>query len=240
MVVPMADFLSTFIDKTTGLPKPSYDLWEQTHLTSTYTTALVYAALLAASDLAVVAEDNNNAIKWRTVANEIQIAAGKYLYNEKKKVFYRGLNVKDGKIILDDVIDNSSVFGSYIFGLFDINSTEMKNSMETIKQVFGINDGEVGLPRYENDDYRRASEGITGNKWFITSLWLAQYYIDQSDTKNAMIILDWVKDKALGTGIMAEQYDPVADKIVSPAPLTWTHSEYVSTLLDMIAKSRKL
>ena len=53
-----------------------------------------------------------------------------------------------------------------------------------------------------------------------------------------MKILDWVKDKASSTGIMAEQFDPAGNTIVSPAPLTWTHSEYVATLLDMIAKKQ--
>lgn len=236
MIMPMANFLASFIDKVTGLPKASYDLWEQTFLTSTYTTSVTYAALLAASDLATAANDDDNAVKWRLAANDIQVASHKYLYNEDKKVFYRGLNVKNNKIIIDDVVDCSCVFGPYIFGLFDSKSDEVISSVETIKQLFGINDGEISLPRYENDDYRKVSAGITGNRWFITSLWLAQYYIDQNDTTNAMQILNWVRDQALSTGVMAEQYDPVTHEIISPAPLTWSHAEYVATLLDMIAK----
>lgn len=236
MIVPMANFMTGFVDKTTGLPKASYDLWEQTFMTSTYTTSVTYAALLAASDLATAADDDDNAVKWRLAANDIQMAAHKYLYNADKKVFYRGLNVKDGEVVLDDAVDCSSVFGPYIFGLFDSKSDEVISSIETIKQLFGINDGEIGLPRYENDGYRRVNNGITGNKWFITSLWLAQYYIDQNDTVSAIRILDWVRDQSLSTGVMAEQYDPANNEIVSPAPLTWSHAEYVATLLDMIAK----
>lgn len=238
MILPMANFMTGFINKTTGLPLASYDLWEQTFITSTYTTSLVYAALLSASDLATAAEDTDNSVKWRMAANEIKVAAQKYLFNNTKKVFYRGLNVKNNKVIFDDVVDTSSVFGAYIFGLFDSKSHEILDSIETIKQLFGINDGEIGLPRYENDDYRRESHEITGNKWFITSLWLAQYYIDQNDNDKALQILDWVKDKSLSTGVMAEQYDPIKNEIVSPAPLTWSHTEYISTLLDMIAKSQ--
>ena len=236
MILPMANFLAEFVDKTTGLPKPSYDLWEQTFLTSTYTTAVTYAALLAASDLAIEANDQDNAVAWRAAANDIQEAAHKYLYNPAKKVFYRGLNIKDGKVVLDDVVDCSSVFGPYIFGLFDAKSEEVISSIETIKQLFGINDGEIGLPRYENDEYRRVTSTITGNKWFISSLWLAQYYIDQNDFDKANQILEWVKSHALSTGVMAEQYDPATNEIISPAPLTWSHAEYVATLLDMIAK----
>lgn len=236
MIVPMANFMANFVDKTTGLPRPSYDLWEQTFLTSTYTTAVTYAALLAASDLATTANDQDNAVKWRLAATDIQTAAHKHLYNENRKMFYRGLNVKDGQISKDDVIDCSSVFGTYTFGLFATNSIEITSSMDTIKQLFGINDGKLGLPRYENDGYRRVSPSITGNYWFVTSFWLAQYFIDSGDTKKALEILDWAKNHAMSTGVMSEQVDPITNEIISPAPLTWTHAEYVATLLDMIAK----
>ena len=236
MIRPMAEFMAGYTDDLTGLPKASYDLWEQTFLTSTYTTAVVYAALIAASDLATEAKDSNNAVKWRLAANDIQAAAHKHLYNDVRGVFCRGLNIRQGQIVKDNVLDCSSVFGAYIFGLFDAKSPEMKSSIETVKQTFGVNDGAIGLPRYENDDYRRVSQGITGNKWFITSFWLAQYYIDNNEQDKALQILDWAKSHALNTGVMGEQLDPVTNEIISPAPLTWTHAEYVATLLDMIAK----
>lgn len=235
MIMPMANFMTEYVDQDNGLPEPSYDLWEQTFLTSTYTTAVVYAALLAASDLAVAANDQNNAVKWRSAATDIQTAAHKHLYNADRKVFYRGINVNKRKIISDPVVDCSSIFGAYIFGLFDANSEEMLSSIATIEQLFGINDGAPGLPRYENDDYRRVSPGVTGNYWFITSFWLAQYYIDINQKDKALAILDWAKSHSLSTGVMGEQLDPVTNQIISPAPLTWTHAEYVATLLDMIA-----
>ncbi len=236
MIIPMANFMTEYVDELTGLPKPSYDLWEQTFLTSTYTTAVTYAALIAASDLATAAKDQDNAVKWRLAANDIQTAAHKHLYNDSRNVFYRGINVRDGQIVKDGIVDCSSVFGAYIFGLFDAKSPQMKASVETVEQLFGINSGAIGLPRYENDEYRRVSPGITGNLWFITSFWLAQYYIDSGKTDKALAILDWAKSHALSTGVMAEQIDPATNQIISPAPLTWTHAEYVATLLDLIAK----
>jgi GH15 family glucan-1,4-alpha-glucosidase len=152
---------------------------------------------------------------------------------------YCGLNVKGTKIAYNETVDCSSVFGAYIFGLFDVNSPEILNSVETVKQLFGVNDGALGLPRYENDYYRRVSPGITGNHWFITSFWLAQYYIDTGESEKALQILDWAKGHATNTGVMGEQLDPVTNEIVSPAPLTWTHAEYIATLLDLIAKDSK-
>lgn len=234
MVVPMADFLANYIDETTGLPKPSYDLWEQTFLISTYTTSVTYAALLAASDLASAANDPNNAVKWRSAASDIQTAAHKLLYNNNRRVFYRGVRVKDKQVIYDDVVDCSSVFGVYIFGLFAADSEEVLSSVKTVEQLFGINDGKIGLPRYENDEYRRVNSEITGNYWFIASFWLAQYYISIGDKQKALRILNWAKSHAMSSGVMGEQLNPLTDEIVSPAPLTWTHAEYVATLLDLI------
>lgn len=237
MIVPMANFMSNFINKSTGLPKPSYDLWEQTFLTSTYTTAVTFAALNSASDLATAANDPDNAVKWRIAASEIQSAAHKHLYNEKKKMFYRGLNIKGGQIIKDDVVDCSSAYGAYTFGLFSAKSIEVVSSFNTIKELFGINNGAPGLPRYENDEYRRTDDKISGNYWFITTLWLAEYYIDNNEYDKALAILDWTRSLALKTGVMAEQFNPSTNEIVAPAPLTWAHAEYITVLLNLDKKA---
>lgn len=66
MVVPMADFLADYIEPVTGLPRPSYDLWEEVFLTTSYTVSTVYGALIAASELASAAKDDDNAVKWRS------------------------------------------------------------------------------------------------------------------------------------------------------------------------------
>jgi len=238
MVVPMANFMVDFIDRTTGLPKPSYDLWEETFLTSTYSTAVVFAALNSASDLAMAANDQDSAVKWKVAAGEIQVAAHKHLYNEKRKAFYKGIIVKDGQIVRNEVIDCSSTFGAYTFGLFAKDSNEIISSIDTIEQLFGVKDGAPGLPRYENDNYRRTNSNVFGNYWYITSFWLAQYYIDTDKIDKALAILDWAKSHSLKTGVMGEQVEPISNEIVSPAPLTWTHAEYITTLLNLKNKTK--
>lgn len=237
MIKPMADFMASYIDELTGLPKPSYDLWEQVFMTTTYTVSIVHAALLVAADLASIAGDDDNAVRWKTVADDIQIAAHKHLYNDDRKAFYKGLIVKDDIIVKDATIDTSSIFSVSMFGLFAPDSDEMSSSIDTLTSLFGVNDGAIGLPRYENDDYRRAHSEVTGNIWFITSLWLAQYYLDKKQDDKAYAIIDWVQSCAMSTGVMSEQFDPVSKKIISPAPLTWAQAEYVSTLLDSITES---
>lgn len=236
MVVPMATFLASYIDPTTGLPRPSYDLWEERYLTTTYTTSVVYAALLAAADLADITEDSDNAVRWRSAADDILTAAHKHLYNAERKMFYKGVLVKHGQLEYDSTADSSSVFGAFMFGLFPVGSEELKASMTTLMEVFGLDKGAIGLPRYENDQYYRVDPNTKGNWWVICSLWLAQYHIETDQPEEVWRILDWVRDHAGTTGILPEQLSPVDESFVSVAPLTWSHAEYIATLLDTLTE----
>ena len=238
MIRPMADWMCEFVDPISGLPKPSYDLWEQTFSTSTYTTAVTYAALIAASELAVVAGEEANAVKWRTAAEDIQTAAHKHLFNKERQVFYRGINVVKGEIQYDAVLDVSSTYSAFLFGLFDANSPEIQASIATIQTIFNTTPDNPGLPRSEDDDYRRTKQGIAGNYWYITTLWHAQYLIEKDNSEDALKILNWIKSHAMPTGMLSEQIDPVDGAFISPAPLTWSHAEYVSTLIDFVGKNR--
>lgn len=235
LVTPMANFLAGYIDNRTGLPRASYDLWEERFQTTTYTTGIVYGALLAASDMAEVYGDEGSAVRWRAVAEDIYEAAHKHLYNEERHVFYRGVNVDgNGDVIVDDVVDLSSFYGAYMFGLFPVGGLEITESAKAIQSIFGLDSGAIGLPRYENDNYYRRSTSGLGNYWFVTSLWMAQYWIETDEPTHAESTIDWVGASALETGVLSEQVDPKTGEILSVAPLNWSQAEYVSTLLDTI------
>ncbi|OYX38190.1 hypothetical protein B7Z00_02385 [Candidatus Saccharibacteria bacterium 32-50-10] len=235
MVMPMANFLASYVDSRTGLPKPSYDLWEEVYMTTTYTTAVVHAALLAAADLAEIREDKDSAVQWRSAASDIHEAAGRQLYNTERKAFYKGITVSpDGVVTKDPTVDLSSIFGAFMFGLFPVASDETKSAIATASQLFGLSESQPALPRYENDDYRRSHAEVQGNWWLVTTLWMAQYNLETGDTKAAQVALDWVRDIAWSTGVMPEQVDPLTREESSVSPLTWSQAEYVSTLLDTI------
>ena len=238
MVVPMANFMAEYISHETGLPRPSYDLWEQVYLTTTYTTATVYAALVAAAEMAEKMKDNDHSVKWRSVADDIKVAAQKHLYNHDRRAFFKGVHYKDGQLKTNDAIDVSSIFGSFMFGLFADDSHEISSSIDTVVKLFGMENGAPGLPRFENDDYRRSDQNITGNIWFITSLWLAQYYIEQDRLDDAEKIIRWVRDHTQYNTMLAEQINPTTSESIAPAPLTWSHAEYISTLLDTITEAK--
>lgn len=234
MIKPMASWMADYIDDTTGLPRASYDLWEEVFMTTTYTTAVVHAALLAAADLADIQNDKTSAVAWRSAADDIQASARKYLYNTERRSFYKGLNVIDGEIKYDARIDSSSIFGSFMFGLFKIGSPELTDAVDTFVKELQSQPGIAAYPRYENDSYHRADPSSKGNWWFISTLWLAQYYLETSQDELAESMLQWVTGLMLQTSVLAEQISPIDHSIIAPAPLTWSHAEYVATLLDTI------
>lgn len=238
MVTPMANFLATYIDDVTGLPSPSYDLWEQVYLTTTYTTSVVYAALLAAADLAEIAEDSDSAVKWRASADDILAAAHKLLYNSERKAFYKGLLVKSGQIEYNDTVDMSSTFGAFMFGLFPIGSEELKSTVETLSRTFGLNEGAIGVPRYEHDNYYGTDPNAKAELWFITTLWLGQYYLETDQNEAAERVLMWVQSHTANNGILPERINPTDGSSISVAPLTWSHAEYIATLLDTITEKK--
>ena len=95
--------------------------------------------------------------------------------------------------------------------------------------------------------YQRAEDSpndIPGNPWFISTLWLAEYFIDlaenQQELQAALPYLEWCGSNALPSGVMAEQVHPVTGSPLCVSPLTWSHSALVWTVLRYTEKDEAL
>lgn len=239
LIKPMADFMAQYVDESTHLPKPSYDLWEETFLTSTYTTSVVHAALLAAAELAELRHDDESAVKWRSAADDMQQAARKYLFDDSRQLLRKGFVISgDGTIDYNNTLDLASFYGCFMYGLFAADDTEIIATEAAIRNVFQSGESFDGLPRYENDNYLRQGSRAP-NPWFITSLWLAQYYIEVGKVDAAKEIIAWVEARASSTGHFSEQVDQLSREQLSVSPLVWSHAEYMATLLDSVAEVQK-
>ena len=233
LVKPAADFMERFLDEATSLPHASYDLWEEKFLTSTYTVASTYAGLKSAAKLAEKFEHPDDAIRWQTVADEIKIAARKHLYNPDRGFFYKGYIIEDGRMNYDEVIDASSLYGAVMFGLFDADSEEVTTSLKTIENTLLNKSPAGGLPRYEYDTYCRVDESSLGNPWFVTTLWLAQIYIELGMKDKAEPLIDWTQSKMLKSGVLSEQINSQNNAFMSVVPLIWSQAEFINTVLDI-------
>ena len=231
-IKPSADFIASYIDHSTGLPKPTYELWEEAFMTSTYTTAVVHSALLASAELAEAAQRSNDAVTWRSAAGDIQSAA-KQLYNYDRKAFYKGLRYDTGQPVPDETIDVSSFFGAYLYGLFSTDSSEVRDAAKTLKSTLENKHGKL-YPRYEGDNYHRESD--QPNPWFVTSLWMAQYYIEVDEREAAASIMQLVEQYVDGSQMLPEQVSAVNLEPRSVSPLAWSHAEYLASVLDYQSK----
>ncbi len=237
------DFLLNFRNDN-GLPKESYDLWEEKLGVHTFTCSTVYAGLCAAKEFAKEFGTKEDSEKYKQASIEVKEAIVKYLYNNDLNSFVKGIYYdNDGKIHQDTTIDASTFYGLFEYKILDINDPKLVSTVEkTMEKLWSMNKC-GGLARYENDRYHRNHE-LLSNPWIISTLWLAEYYIEKSqnieDLKSAEKLLKWTTQKALSSGVLSEQLDPITSKLVSVAPLTWSHAGFIISVIKYLDKFENL
>lgn len=235
-----ADFMMDYLDVQTGLPLPSYDLWEERQGILTFTTSAVYGGLMAAANFTEAFGEADIAREYREGASMIRNGMDTHLYLEKEKRFARMINFrKDGTKDVDAAVD-ASLYGIFAFGAYSPDDEKVKNTMRQIYEKLWCQTKVGGLARYENDAYHRVANEVPGNPWFITTLWLAQYYIAAAKNKNelnkALDIMRWVVERALPSGVLAEQVNPRTNEPLSVSPLTWSHAAYITVVQEYLNK----
>lgn len=244
MIKKAANFMLGFRDKTTGLPAASYDLWEMKNGISTFTASSVVGALEAACRFAQLMGKDIDAQKYKTGAEEIRQAIIKYLWNEELSFFYKGIEVKEGKVLHDKTIDASSFYGVWKFGVLPIDDEKLQKSFEVLKNKLWCDTPIGGVARFENDIYYRSATGVPGNAWFIATAWLIQYEIENAKTVKELHGLrgkiNWFVNHALPSGVLSEQLDPHTGIQLSASPLIWSHAEYVTSVLAFLNKQKAL
>ncbi|MDQ3065441.1 MAG: glycoside hydrolase family 15 protein [bacterium] len=231
-IKPTAYFLASYIDEKTNLPHASYDLWEEKFLTSTYTTATVYGALIGAARFAELFDHPDDALAWKEAAKRIENSIPQ-LFNAQTQSFRKGLMLQaNGKIEFDETLDASSMYGMMMFG--PESALDMVHlTMNRIEQVLLDDAPAGGVARYEHDNYMRNDDKFLGNPWINTTLWVAQYYLQNDKIKRAHAIMEWAENSATASGVLSEQVYATDGTQASVSPLIWSHAEYVNTALDL-------
>jgi GH15 family glucan-1,4-alpha-glucosidase/ferredoxin len=210
VVMPAADFMAGYRDRETGLPLPSYDLWEERWGVHAFTVATVWAGLQAARKFALSFGDTERAERYEAACDEIKAGAAKYLYDPKLQRFVRRLVVRadavavgggggkkaeiEGKVAsresvsspydVDEVLD-ASMWAVGHFGMFASEDERVRQTMSALEKRLWVKTTVGGMARYENDYYHRVSsdiETVPGNPWFICTLWLADDLIARATT----------------------------------------------------------
>ncbi len=236
-IKPAANFMKDFIDEQTNLPHASYDLWEMKFLTSTYTAAVTYQALLVAADFAEQFEYPDDAVSWRAAAKRIYGGAHAF-FDPERQAYRKGFLLQpDGSLEFDNTLDVSSLYGVMIFGMHQPELEQVRATAKLIEEILLDSTPSGGVPRFENDGYFLSNHQYLGNPWIVTTLWMAQYYIRDKQPEKARHYVEWALLHSLPSGVMSEQVNPDNGFQVSVNPLVWSHAEFINTVLDL-AKSK--
>ena len=242
LITPIADFLVEYRSADTGLPLPSYDLWEERYGILSWTVAATWGGLTAGAKFAQAFGDEDRAAGYFQAAEEVKGGVETYLWQSSRSCFARMINFDgEGQIEIDEVID-ASLSGLWMFGMYSADDPKIIATMNSIKDRLWVKTEVGGVARYENDYYHQVSqdiENVPGNPWFICTLWLAEWYArtaeNDEELKRSSDLIDWASKRSTRSGVLAEQVHPHSNAPLSVSPLTWSHATFVSTARAYLA-----
>jgi oligosaccharide amylase len=242
-----ADFLKNFTDPDTGLPQPSFDLWEERKGEHTYSTSAVIAGLQAAAEMGRLLGVGEETIQgWLQCASDMKQAMLKQLVDSEKGVFLRSVRTKlnpwgkepsehtlwiaaNAKGYLWEVSQNDgkmdiSLLGPVIpFGILKPDDPVVQKTAALLERLLYC-ENVGGLKRYEEDHY------AGGNPWIIATLWMGMYYMETGEMEKAADCLHWCIRCSTHLDLLPEQADRMDGRPVWVIPLTWSHAMFVSVL----------
>lgn len=243
LIVACSDFMVEFRHEPTKLPAPSWNLWEDRRGIHTFTCASVVAGLRAAANFAKLFAESERAEKYTTAAEEITEAMREHLYSPSKGRFLRSLQFHGDEHYEADATVDASLFGAFYLKAFAPDDEMVVGTMKAVEKYLWIPTEIGGVARFEDDPYMRAAETNFSNAWFICTLWLADYRIaiakSKKDLKGALEIIEWTAKRALPSGVLAEQVNPLNGDHASVSPLTWSHSTFVATTMSYLKKLKE-
>jgi glucoamylase len=243
LVTRPADFLLSHVDQSTGLPLPSYDLWEERWGVHTFTVAAVIVGLRAASRLATEFGETERSGRYLAAAERMLEGARAVLWSEEEQRFARMATPGPSGYTLDMTAD-ASIFGLALLGALPADDPQVVSTLEQVESRLWVQTDVGGMARYENDYYHQVEKKDTtrvpGNPWFICTMWLARYRLQRAGTLEDLApglkLLEWAAERAFPSGTMAEQLHPYTGEPLSVSPLTWSHAEYVRTVQEYIER----
>lgn len=270
LVAQPANWMMNYVDGN-GLPRPSWDLWEERRGVHTFTVAATIGALQAAALFARDFGDVERAGALEAGAERMREAMLRHLWNPETNTFARmavpiedpaanGGGTANGtdqhwkgesphvKGYRLDMTRDSANYAVFAFGALRPGNPMVVAEMESLFKRLWVKTPIGGCARYERDYYhmveRDNTEAVPGNPWVICTLWHAQHRIAVARTidelRQAMPLLEWATERACESGVLAEQYHPYTDEMISVSPLTWSHATVVTTVVQYLKKHQQL
>ena len=242
MIVSAAEFLAGHTDPETGLPLPSYDLWEERWGVHTWTVATVIAALRDAARFAEAFGETDLAARYGGAAERMTRAYVERFWSDADGRFARSATAADGRLRLDVTAD-ASLAGLVLFGVLDPCDPKVQATLRAVRERLTVRTAVGGIARYEGDMWHRVVPDrarVPGNPWFVPTLWMMRCEIAQARTLDqldrTLHWLQWVARWALASGVLAEQLHPETGEPMGVSPLAWSHAEVVAAMVEYLEK----
>ena len=231
-----------------GLPKPSWDLWEERRGIHTFTVAATIGALSAAARFASDVGDNDRAGSLEEAAERMRSALLKFFWNPEESRFARmAVPLDEGGYRLDMTRDSAN-YALFAFGALRPGNPMVVSEMKSLRDRLWVQTPVGGCARYERDYFhqveRTKTDQVAGNPWVICTLWHAQHAIagarSAEELRAAVPYMEWAVGRARLSGVLAEQYHPYTGEAISVCPLTWSHATFVTTVVQYVRKFEQL
>jgi len=247
LVVKPAQWLMAHRDHN-GLPKPSWDLWEERRGVHTWTVAATIGALQAAAAFARDMGANDHAAEFAEGAERMRGALMRHLWMKEEQRFVRmATPLNDGTYRLDTTADVANV-ALFMFDALPADHPAVMAEMKALKEKLWVKTPIGGMARYERDYYhqieREEIDRVPGNPWIIGTLWLAMHQIQSAtnlvELEQSIDYLEWTRKRAAVSGVLAEQYHPYTGAPLSVSPLTWSHATVMAVIIRYLLKHAEL
>ena len=245
-----AEFLADFRHPATGLPMPSWDLWEERRGISTFTCVAVWAGLAAAARFADAFGDVGHALRFGRAAFEVREGILTHLWDADHGRFLRMLvppkTGSDQPAQRDTALD-SSMFGLHMLGFLEADDPRLVATLDAVCSHLAVQTDIGGLARYRGDSYYAQSsdlDKVPGNPWFIVQCWHARWKIARARTTQeldaALDPLLWIARRATGSHLLPEQIDPFNGQPLAVTPLIWSHASFVTAIHEYLDRAKEL
>lgn len=238
LIAPAAEFLAGYIYPHLGLPRETYDLWEERRGVHTWTASAVVGGLTAAANLVALLGEEGKAGRYRQAAGRIRDGIIAHLYDPALGRFVRGLQVTADGSVQRDPTPDASIAGLFVFGVLPAGDPRVRATMEVLEERLWVRTHVGGFARYAGDYYFRTAfddfDRVPGNPWFITTLWIVEWYAavanSVAELERARELLSWVAEHTMPSGVLPEQLHPYNGGPLSVAPLCWSHAAFCNAV----------